>query len=172
MNRNEFRVMEVPEQVSYINKYMAEGKSLSAICKEIGMSKSISEKFKHYGYVLQDNQYILQQIEGQESIFNEPKKVIEQQNVKRDINVPLKQNKALKTVTEGIKEVNRVKTGRPQIHEKDESGKNINTHKLTIEIDKEVARALQHYKVDQEGFKINQFIEDLIKANVPEKYFK
>jgi hypothetical protein len=113
----------------------------------------------------------MQQEEGQESIFKEPSKATEQQNIKKNINVPLKQSKALKTVTEGMKE-NKVKIGRPQVHEKDSSGKNVNTHKLTIEINKEVARALQHYKIDQEGFKINLFIEELIKANVPEKYFK
>jgi hypothetical protein len=134
------------------------------------MSKSIAGKFKHYGYMLVDNQYIMQQEEGQESIFKEPSKATEQQNIKKGVNVPLKQNKALKTVTEGMKE-NKVKIGRPQVHKKDSAGKNVNTHKLTIEIDKEVVKALMRYKVDGE-FRVNKYIEDLLKANVPKEYFK
>ena len=43
--------------------------------------------------------------------------------------------------------------------------------KLTIEIDQEVYKALMHFKIDQ-GVYVNGYIEELIKANVPEKYFK
>jgi len=42
--------------------------------------------------------------------------------------------------------------------------------KLTIEIDQEVYKALMFYKIDQ-GVYVNGYIEELLKANVPEKYF-
>lgn len=43
--------------------------------------------------------------------------------------------------------------------------------KLTIEIDQDVYKALMFYKIDQ-GIYVNGYIEGLLKANVPEKYFK
>jgi hypothetical protein len=42
--------------------------------------------------------------------------------------------------------------------------------KLTIEIDPAVYKALMHYKID-EGLYVNAYIEDLLRANVPGKYF-
>lgn len=168
MNKKEFQSMELEEQIMYMNKYMASGESLSSLCRTIGISKSISAKFLSHGYKLIEGQYILQQ----ETISNEPIGTTGRQNIKKDTSTPLEQSRALKTVTEGMKGKGNKKIGRPQIHEKDNTGKNINTHKLTIEIDKEVAKALLHYKVDEEGFKINEFIENLIKENIPKKYFK
>ena len=43
--------------------------------------------------------------------------------------------------------------------------------KLTVEIDQEVYKALMHYKVDS-GLYVNAYIEDLLKANLPGKYFE
>ena len=43
--------------------------------------------------------------------------------------------------------------------------------KLTIEINEEIYKALMFYKIDQD-FYVNGYIEELLKANVPEKYFK
>ena len=43
--------------------------------------------------------------------------------------------------------------------------------KITIEIDQDVYKALMHFKIDQDLY-VNGYIEDLLKANVPEKYFK
>lgn len=55
------------------------------------------------------------------------------------------------------------KVGRPK-----KSGE---TKKITIEIDAAVHKALMHFKIDK-GIYVNGYIEDLLKSNVPEKYFK
>ncbi|MCO5388851.1 MAG: hypothetical protein NHB14_27210 [Desulfosporosinus sp.] len=43
--------------------------------------------------------------------------------------------------------------------------------KLTIEISQDVYKALMHFKID-EGIYVNGFIEELIKKNIPSKYFE
>lgn len=54
MDKVTFLDLSIAEQVDYYNKEMGQGKSFTAISKEIGISKSISEKFKRYGYKLED----------------------------------------------------------------------------------------------------------------------
>lgn len=42
--------------------------------------------------------------------------------------------------------------------------------KMSIEVTQESYKALQHYKIN-EGITLNRWFDELIKANVPEKYF-
>lgn len=70
MNKKEFQDKTLINQVNYYNEKMKQGQSLSKISKEIGISKSISSKFKSHGYNLINGKLILSQIEGQENLFN------------------------------------------------------------------------------------------------------
>ncbi|MFQ9249275.1 MAG: hypothetical protein ACLR3R_18660 [Clostridium paraputrificum] len=52
MEREVFLNLSISEQVDYFNTKMENGLSLTKVAKEIGISKSISEKFKKHGYNL------------------------------------------------------------------------------------------------------------------------
>lgn len=58
MNREKFLDKPLIEQIDYFNDKLKTGMSISKIAKEIGISKSITEKFKKNGYILQDSQFI------------------------------------------------------------------------------------------------------------------
>lgn len=58
MNREFFLDLSITEQIKFYNDGLSKGMSLSSISREIGISKSISEKFKKNGYVLVDNQLV------------------------------------------------------------------------------------------------------------------
>jgi hypothetical protein len=97
MTKEELLKSNLNEQVEYINKLMAEGQSLSIICKNIGISKSISAKIINHGYVFDkiNKQYILEQIKGQETLSNEPEKT--QNNVKliNELNTSIQENQSI-----------------------------------------------------------------------------
>ena len=104
MNKKDFDNLEEIEQVEYINKRLRESnKTSKEICKQIGIgSSTVSERFKKNNYVFDRKvkQYVLEQIEGQENIFNNDNvKVIQEpqegEEVTRNINAPL-ENKPLK----------------------------------------------------------------------------
>ena len=60
MNRTDFDVLEVLEQIKYINKSLLEGNTLTNICKSIGIGRStIRDRFKKvsYEYNKSINQY-------------------------------------------------------------------------------------------------------------------
>lgn len=59
MTREEFLNKTILEQIKHYNKMLKNGMSITAISKDIGISKSITEKFKKKGYVFQDNQLTL-----------------------------------------------------------------------------------------------------------------
>lgn len=54
MDKVTFLALSISKQIDYYNKEISIGKIFTAISKEIEISKSISEKFKHHGYKLQD----------------------------------------------------------------------------------------------------------------------
>ena len=58
MDREIFLNKSVIEQIEYFNSKLETGMSISKISKEIGISKSITEKFKKNGYTLKDNQLV------------------------------------------------------------------------------------------------------------------
>lgn len=58
MNREIFLNKSIIEQIKYFNSKLETGMSISKISKEIGISKSITEKFKKNGYTLKDNQLV------------------------------------------------------------------------------------------------------------------
>ena len=51
MNRTDFDVLEVLEQIKYINKSLLEGYTVTGICNYIGIGRStIRDRFKKVGY--------------------------------------------------------------------------------------------------------------------------
>lgn len=58
MDREIFLNKSVIEQIEYFNSKLETGMSISKISKKIGISKSITEKFKKNGYTLKDNQLV------------------------------------------------------------------------------------------------------------------
>ncbi|MCB2358171.1 hypothetical protein [Clostridium estertheticum] len=65
----------------------------------------------------------------------------------------------------------KAKAGRPQKYKKDHEGKNIDKKKFTLEIDKKVYKALKHKKTE-EGIAINLYVEDLLRKDIEDKYFR
>lgn len=61
MDRENFLKLDLEEQINYFNKNIKEGLSISKVAKNIGVSKSITEKFKKYGYILKENGYVKEQ---------------------------------------------------------------------------------------------------------------
>ena len=76
MNKVEFQKLPLPEQINYYNDRMSQGKSMSNISIEIGISKSISAKFKGHGYELIDNKYILKEPQSHQEQSKEKKAII------------------------------------------------------------------------------------------------
>lgn len=72
---------------------------------------------------------------------------------------------------EPLKKANKRNVGRPQKHEKDSQGNKLNKSKMTIEIDNNVITALR-LKKTLEKITINDFIEEILRENIEEKYFK
>ena len=144
MTKELFLDLTILQQIEYFNKLMAEGGSLSSICKELGISKSISSKFKGHGYVFLDKQYLLQ--EGNKTPPNKPQ---ERAKEKKGIVTPIKTNIV----------------GRPKKIDKNK------VVKMTLEIDKSIHKALKYMAIDKE-ITITSYIEKLIKADLNEKYFK
>ena len=95
MNKVNFDKFNIVEQVEYINKRVhQENKTTKEICIEIGIGlATVSERFKKHGYIFDRKlkRYNLQQLEGQESIFNnikvieEPQEPQENKEVLKDI---------------------------------------------------------------------------------------
>ena len=158
MKREEFQSLSLSKQVQYINGLMTKGGSLSSICKDIGISKSVSAKYLKHGYELKDKQYILKPIEGQTGLFSKPQEAQEEPKEKIDIITPIE----IKVIAEPQQEPRQV--GRPKTRDKSQ------VVKLTMEINKDIVKALKFMSIDKEIY-INQYIEELLQSNIPEKYF-
>lgn len=77
MNRTDFDVLEVLEQIKYINKSLLEGYTVTGICNYIGIGRStIRDRFKKVGYEYNKtiNQYesIIEVIEAEPVEVREP----------------------------------------------------------------------------------------------------
>ncbi|MCB2309427.1 hypothetical protein LGL08_23055 [Clostridium estertheticum] len=96
MDKIEFQKKPLIEQINYYNEKMSQGQSMSNISNEIGISKSVSAKFKSHGYELIDNKYILQ---GNK----EAQRHQEPQKEKKVILAPTKTPPPVVTVSEEIK---------------------------------------------------------------------
>lgn len=97
MTKEEFLKLNLNYQVEYINKLMVSGQSLSIICKNIGISKSISAKIINHGYVFDkvNKQYILDQIEGQETLFIEPEKIQDKAKLINGLKKSIQENQSI-----------------------------------------------------------------------------
>lgn len=182
MDKKEFKSKSIVERIEYINSEMKKGKSYSAICRELGISKgSLGTTLKNHGYKLIDNQYVLTQIEGQGSLFTnnvgEDKQEMNVIDVQSDRQIDTEKGENMESniirplQNEPLKKENKRNVGRPQKHEKDGQGNKINKSKMTIEIDNKVITALR-LKKTLEKISINDFVEDLLSKNIEEKYFK
>lgn len=77
MNRTDFDVLEVLEQIKYINKSLLEGYTVTGICNYIGIGRStIRDRFKKVGYEYNKtiNQYesIIEVVEAEPVEVKEP----------------------------------------------------------------------------------------------------
>ncbi|MGV8982104.1 hypothetical protein [Clostridium sp.] len=97
MDAQQFKSLEIEEQVKIIN----EGESLSAVCREIGISKSISAKLKYNGYVLVDGKYTL----NPPNQATEPPKVISSAIISKKIGRPIHKDIRVKLTLEINKEI-------------------------------------------------------------------
>lgn len=61
MNKEEFNILEVLEQINYINNQLEYNKSVTSVCKELGIGRStIRDRFKKFNYTYSKdlNKYI------------------------------------------------------------------------------------------------------------------
>lgn len=61
MNKEEFNILEVLEQIKYINNQLEYNKSVTSVCKELGIGRStIRDRFKKFNYTYSKdlNKYI------------------------------------------------------------------------------------------------------------------
>jgi len=133
MNSTEFKALTIEDQVNYIN----EGESLSKVCKELKISKSISQKLKSKGYIVVNGKYT------HATPSNKPPQT---QEVATDI-----------ISTPKFKSVKKPIIGRPK--------RTTKFKKITTEIDFILYKQLKHYCIDNE-INMNKYIEELLRKNL------
>ncbi|MBN3348735.1 hypothetical protein CF050_18160 [Clostridium botulinum] len=74
MDREEFLNLTIDKQIEFFNYELLNGKSVSKISKTLGISRGITSKFKRYGYVLKDNEFITIEPKEIEIKVGRPKK--------------------------------------------------------------------------------------------------
>ena len=129
------------------------------------------------------------QLDGVTINLQEDNKVIENASTVQENETDVNQSNEVKSVSDNIepleeisKKINSIvnkekktqlkaKVGRPQKYKKDHVGKNIDKKKFTLEIDKQVYKALKSKKREEE-FTINYFVEELLRKTIEDKYFK
>ena len=136
MNSTEFKALSIEKQVNYIN----EGESLSKVCKELKISKSISQKLKSKGYIVVNGKYTL----------TPSNQATQTQEVATDI-ISTPKVKSVKKPQETKK------IGRPC--------KLVSTTKLTLEVDKSLHKKLKVYCAENE-LKMNEYITKLLLDNL------
>lgn len=57
MDREQFLSLDISKQIEFFNAELMNGSSVNKISKSIGISRSISSKFKKHGYILKNNQF-------------------------------------------------------------------------------------------------------------------
>jgi len=136
MNKQEFQALKIEEQINFINKNLKLGISISRTCREIGISKSVANKYKSHNYIIVDNQYTL----------TPPSTSPNQQEVATDI-----------ISTPKVKSVKKPIIGRPK--------RTTKFKKITTEIDFILYKQLKHYCIDNE-INMNKYIEELLRKNL------
>ncbi|NNU75315.1 hypothetical protein [Clostridium estertheticum] len=139
--------------------------SLDEVVSEIQDAKEILENL----IVTQESEIALSLSNENENIENEN---IENENTEEGIN-PAQSitSKGKNNDNKEKKTKLKAKVGRPQKYKKDHEGKNIDKKKFTLEIDKKVYKALKHKKTE-EGIAINLYVEDLLRKDIEDKYFR
>ncbi|MBY6889753.1 hypothetical protein HYH68_18575 [Clostridium botulinum] len=74
MDREDFLNLTIDKQIEFFNSELLNGKSVSKISKNLGISRGITSKFKRYGYVLKDNEFITIEPKEIEIKVGRPKK--------------------------------------------------------------------------------------------------
>jgi len=170
MDKATYRSLTTEERISYLNSEMAAGKTLAAVCKEIGIANNVTADFHKKGYIRNEEGLYVKhepQHPGQITIEQLAGAIEPQENAGSNMSaiIPPGENEPTETppvTTESEQKPKRV--GRP-------ARKGEKPKKLTIEISPDVYKALMFYKIDQ-GIYVNGFIQELIKTNVPSKYFE
>ena len=180
MNKAEYRSLSWEERTTYFNARMETGEKLSHICKEVGIANNAAVAARANGwhregplklFVYHEPQHpgqmnigdrLSQAAEEEVSAGHEDEQ--EETEGKEGSIMPVNDNKPTQGQPVPLEQTEQPKRmGRPpRTGEKPK--------KMTVEISQEVYKALQFYKIDN-GIFVNGFIEELIKANVPEKYF-
>lgn len=57
MVREDFLNLNIDKQIDFFNYELRKGSSITKISKKLGISRSITSKFKKHGYILKDNQF-------------------------------------------------------------------------------------------------------------------
>ena len=153
MDKKEWQAMSIDEKARHLNQRLASGESMSAFSQGLGIDRSnLCTKLKHAGYKLIEGQYKAQGIEGQLDLLGA----------------------ALEATAKPKDDVKKKVVPAPEIAAKGRSGRpgrEYAVKKLTIEIHEDVFKALHHFKID-EGIRINEFIENLVKEALPAGYLK
>ncbi|MDS1005253.1 hypothetical protein P9J83_17450 [Clostridium sporogenes] len=71
MIREDFLNLNIDKQIDFFNSELRRGSSITKISKTLGISRSITSKFKKHGYELKDNQFKI--IESKEICADEIK---------------------------------------------------------------------------------------------------
>lgn len=99
MNKDEFKILSIIDQIEIVNKTLKEGKTLTAFSEEVGISrKTISKNFSKLGYKYSQSkkQYILENTDVQAGGRKEYYSNITESNIKMpqktESNIPVIQN--------------------------------------------------------------------------------
>lgn len=142
MDREIFLNKSVIEQIEYFNSKLETGMSISKISKEIGISKSITEKFKKNGYTLKDNQLVC--INTSEKTSS-PNKTTSNKN--KEIK---KNNKEIKKNNKEVKKNNLEEVKKPiekKVSKRGRPHKNNNSSSHSIIMNNELWKELRIYAI-------------------------
>ncbi|WP_270943277.1 hypothetical protein [Romboutsia lituseburensis] len=99
MNKDEFKILSIIDQIEIVNKTLKDGKTLTAFSEEVGISrKTISKNFSKLGYKYSQSkkQYILENTDIQAGEQKEYYSNITESNIKiphqNESNIPVIQN--------------------------------------------------------------------------------
>ena len=152
MDKKTYLALNTEDKVQYLNSEMTVGKSLFKICEDLNLTDNVIPAFNTKGYVRNAQGLFIKREEQQLA----PVKIDQ-------IPKPTEVDMANPT-NGGSYHPEPKRIGRPP-------RKGNKPKKLTIEIDQDVYKALMHYKIDK-GLYVNSYIEDLLRTNLPEKYFR
>ena len=75
MDRDRFLKMPIRDEIKFFNGRLATGLSFIEVCTELNIkTNTLENRFKKY-YILENGRYVLRQLDGQGSLFEEIKKL-------------------------------------------------------------------------------------------------